>query len=237
MSEQAMPLESMGATPREQLLDEIVAAYLDAVAPCRPPQQQELLARYPELATELAEFFADCNQFNRLASPLRECSGRSISPEREFPGSVMPEPPAGSTPVVGNSCTPTFEPRAGTWREAGVPPLLDDYEILEEVGRGGMGVVYKAWQRSRKRLVALKMLLVGAGTSRDDLERFRTEAEIVARLEHPNIVRIHEVGKPDGPPFLSLEFIEGGSLSRRLAGSPLPPRPAAELVEVLARAI
>jgi tRNA A-37 threonylcarbamoyl transferase component Bud32 len=109
------------------------------------------------------------------------------------------------------------------------------YEILSELGRGGMGVVYKARQKSLNRLVALKMILAGEHAGPEALERFRTEAEAVARLQHPNIVQVYEVGEQDGQPFFSLEFIDGGSLADRLTGAPLPARHAAQLVQTLAR--
>jgi urea transport system substrate-binding protein len=111
------------------------------------------------------------------------------------------------------------------------------YEILAEVGRGGMGVVYKARQSKLNRLVALKMILSGGHAGEADLARFRTEAEAVARLQHPNFVQVYEIGEHGGLPYLSLEFCPGGSLEHRLAGAPLPPREAAALVEVLARAM
>jgi WD40 repeat protein len=111
------------------------------------------------------------------------------------------------------------------------------YEILEEVGRGGMGVVYRARQVSLNRVVALKMVLGGGRANPGELVRFRAEAETLARLAHPNIVTIHEVGEHDGLPFFSLEFVDGGSLAGRVHGSPQPPREAAELVRVLARAV
>jgi WD40 repeat protein/serine/threonine protein kinase len=116
-------------------------------------------------------------------------------------------------------------------------PALPGYELLEEVGRGGMGVVYKARQLGLKRLVALKMIRAGHLADTEDLERFRTEAEAVAQLRHPNIVQIHEIGEHDGCPFFSLEFVEGGSLAQNLAGLPLPSRTAAQLAETLARAM
>ena len=100
-----------------------------------------------------------------------------------------------------------------------------------------MGVVYKARQKSLKRAVALKMILAGSHASEHDQARFRVEAEAVARLQHPNIVQIYEVGEQDGYPYLSLEFVGGGSLAQRLAGTPLPGPEAAQLVETLARAI
>jgi tetratricopeptide (TPR) repeat protein len=116
-------------------------------------------------------------------------------------------------------------------------PAVPGYEIVTELGRGGMGVVYEARQCSLKRLVALKMILAGLHADAIARARFRTEAEAVARLHHPNIVQIYEVGEHDGRPFLSLEHIDGGSLLRRCGGSPQPELEAARLVETLARAV
>ncbi|HXG10786.1 MAG TPA: serine/threonine-protein kinase [Gemmataceae bacterium] len=116
-------------------------------------------------------------------------------------------------------------------------PNIAGYEILEVLGQGGMGVVYKARQTRLNRLVALKMIRAGANAGPQELERFRTEAEAVARLEHPNIVQIYEIGEQGGRPFLALEFVRGGSLARRLDGTPLPACQAARLVQTLARAV
>jgi tetratricopeptide (TPR) repeat protein len=116
-------------------------------------------------------------------------------------------------------------------------PAVPGYEILAELGRGGMGVVYQARHLPLKRLVALKMILSGPHASATERARFRTEAEAVARLDHPNIVRIYEVGEHDGRSYLALEHVAGGSLQDRVAGAPQPEREAAQLVERLARAI
>jgi serine/threonine protein kinase/Tfp pilus assembly protein PilF len=116
-------------------------------------------------------------------------------------------------------------------------PAVPGYEVLEEVGRGGMGVVYKARQLRLKRLVALKMILAGPQADEGVLARFRLEAEAVARLQHPNIVQIYEIGEIDHLPYLALEFVEGGGLDRRLVGTPQEPRAAAALLEPLARAM
>jgi serine/threonine protein kinase len=121
--------------------------------------------------------------------------------------------------------------------ELAEPPRLEGFEILGTLGHGGMGVVYKARQAGLDRLVALKVILAGAHASPQEVSRFRREAETVARLQHPNIVQIYEIGEQEGSPFLALEFVEGGSLADRLDGTPLPPRRVGELVLVLAQAV
>jgi WD40 repeat protein len=116
-------------------------------------------------------------------------------------------------------------------------PELPGYQVVDELGRGGMGVVYRAWQERLKRLVAVKMVLAGEYAGEKAVARLRVEAEAVARLQHPNIVQIHDVGEYQGRPYFALEYVDGSSLADRLGGRPLPAGPAAELVETLARAV
>jgi WD40 repeat protein len=125
-------------------------------------------------------------------------------------------------------------PDAAPPPDAPAPP---GYEVLEKLGQGGMGVVYKAWQAGFKRFVALKVLRDADLASPEELARFRTEAEAVARSPHPNIVQVYDVGECQGRPFYILEFCPGGSLDRKLNGKPEPPRAAAALAETLARAV
>jgi predicted Ser/Thr protein kinase len=114
---------------------------------------------------------------------------------------------------------------------------IPGYEVLGELGRGAAGVVYKARQVALNRVVALKMVLAGTHAGPDERARFRTEAEAVAQLQHPNIVAVHDIGECDGLPFFSLEFVEGGSLERKLNRTAQRPTEAAALVETLARAM
>lgn len=114
---------------------------------------------------------------------------------------------------------------------------LPGYEILGELGRGGMGVVYQARQLRLKRLVALKMILAGAHSGQEEMARFQTEAEAVAQMAHPNIVSIYEVGEHDGLPYFSLEYVDGGSLESLLQSQPMSEREAAETVLTLAEAM
>jgi tRNA A-37 threonylcarbamoyl transferase component Bud32/tetratricopeptide (TPR) repeat protein len=150
---------------------------------------------------------------------------------------------AGVTPVSEPAGSDPFSTQATLSPAQPVPTAVLDlgtipgYEILSELGRGGMGIVYKARQIKLKRLVALKMILSGAHAGPQEVARFCREAETVARLQHPNVVQVYEVGEQYGRSYLVLELIEGESLDRKLAGTPQPAHMAAQLVEVLARAM
>lgn len=116
-------------------------------------------------------------------------------------------------------------------------PEIPGYELLEVLGRGGMGVVYKARHARLNRLVAIKMLLAGTHVWPESRERFLREAEAVAGLRHPNIVQVHDLGDHDGQPYFTMEFVEGGNLAQRLASTPQSPRQAAALLATLAEAV
>jgi serine/threonine protein kinase len=147
----------------------------------------------------------------------------------------LAEDPAGLIfPTTGpaNATAPAAPPSSAPgW------PVVPGYEIVEELGRGGMGVVYKAKQLAAKRWVALKMIRDGVLAGQDHRVRFRIEAEAAARFQHPNLARIYEVGEHGGLPYFSMEYAEGGSLDKKLAGQPLPAPLAAELVRTLAEAV
>src|SRR5438874_3832534 len=119
------------------------------------------------------------------------------------------------------------------------PMLMDfgDYELLEQIGRGGQGVVFRARQKSLNRTVALKVISLGQWASEAHVKRFRREAEAAARLEHPCIVPIYEVGERDGSCYFSMKFVEGGQLDEVIRREPMPPRRAAELIVKVARTV
>jgi serine/threonine-protein kinase len=199
-------------TPTEAQRDELLARLLEELSERQRhgelPDVQAVARQHPEIADELLQLWGTV----RLAREFSPGSGQTTL-RTEQPPSDVPHP-------VGP-----------------LPREFGDYELLEELGRGGMGVVYKARQKSLDRTVAVKMLLRAELASAADLARFRAEAESAARLEHPNIVPVYEVGECDGQAFFSMKYVEGLTLSQRLAEGPLPPREAARLLGLVARAV
>jgi serine/threonine-protein kinase len=145
-----------------------------------------------------------------------------------------------TSPPTGSPGDTLVKPTAGPGpRAVGEPPRpgIDNYKLLSVLGRGGMGVVYKAQHLKLGRTVALKMILAGAHAGKNELARFQAEAEAVASLQHPNIVQIYEIGDNNGQPYFALEYVDGGSLQQRLNGNPLTAKEAAQLLMTLARAV
>jgi serine/threonine protein kinase/photosystem II stability/assembly factor-like uncharacterized protein len=148
-----------------------------------------------------------------------------------------PECGSMATAAAPDELPPPPQPVGPTLLQPSSRPEIAGFELLEELGRGGMGVVYKARQKSLDRVVAVKMLLSGPFAHAEDLARLRVEAESIARLQHPNIVHVYDIGEEKGWTFISLEFLAGGNLAKALDGQPWPVDRAAELIETLARAV
>jgi WD40 repeat protein len=224
-------------TAREQRLNEIMAAYFEAAEAGQAPDRDEILALHPELAAELRAFFADHDRLNRLAQPLRAAVIEAGDEATTAGGSETTT----SASAGGEVETGTTAPGNGHAPESFSPGTriryIGDYELLAEIARGGMGVVYRARQVSLKRVVALKMILAGEFASLTEIERFHVEAEAEAGLEHPNIVPIYEVGQYQGQHYFSMKLVEGGSLAGRIPQLKDDPRGAARLLATVARAV
>ena len=194
---------------REAKLAGILLAMTDDLRAGRPADLESELRRHPDVARELRELWA--------AALIAEEVARTPPDE---PTATWPTPLEGEigTGVVAD----------GTF---------GGFELLEELGRGGMGIVYRARQVGLGRTVALKRLIRGVSATDADLARFRVEAEAAARLDHPHIVPVHVVGEHDGQPFLVMKLIEGTTLARRLADGPLAAREAAALLAPVCRAV
>lgn len=156
---------------------------------------------------------------------------------RELWATAMLAEGFGSLSHDDSSQTPVVAEESGKTTSRPFPRRIGDFELLEELGRGGMGVVYRATQVSLNRAVALKMILPGRLASVADLSRFRAEAAAAAKLKHPHVVSVHEFGEFDGQPFFVMPLVEGGTLAKRLADGPLSSRAAAELLIPVCRAV
>jgi serine/threonine protein kinase len=198
---------------------------------CPAPERLErfLANECPEAErAALADHVSTCPSCRDTVTSLKERSGTE-----ELSGLL-----SGEVSAADREAEERFVERL----KQGPPWRVPGHELLGELGRGGMGVVYKARHVGLGRFVAVKMILAGGQAGEQDRQRFLGEARAAAGLRHPNIVAVHEVGEYEAGggaclPFFSLELVEGGTLAQRLRGEPQPPQAAAELVEVLARAV
>ena len=158
-------------------------------------------------------------------------------PDASVAGVGDPGQPASAMPATAPDDRASASQHKTTAQAAELLGELGDYELLEEVGRGGQGVVFRARQKSLNRTVALKVISLGQWASKAHLKRFRLEAEAAARLEHPGIVPIHEVGERDGSCYFSMKFVEGGQLDEVARREPMPIRRAVELIAKVARTV
>lgn len=245
---------------QQRRVEELVENYLEALQAgnARPPA--ELSNDHPELAALLlprlrllAQLYVAGREHGR-ADPAHGSANAEPTPAGGYPdlrtAGRGSEWPRGGETAAPESIETSNAERTVTF--AGPPGhIVDldarepatrgeefgDYYLLEKIGRGGMGLVYRAEQRSLKRIVALKVLLAGSHAAEEEVARFLREAEAAAALDHPAIVPVHEVGQHAGQYFFSMGFVAGRSLAQRLADGPLPPREAAELTKTVAAAI
>lgn len=201
-------------------LEAVIAEFLEGQGNGQAVSREALLARYPALAAELQSFFVDHDRMQRLSSPLRGLTSSAI-------GTASTDPTLDGNTLSGR-LTRSDHVRL---------ERVGRYEIQCEIGRGGMGVVYKAVDSELNRPVALKMVSAGRFAAADDLERFRGEARLAAGLTHPGIVPIFESGEWQGLPFFAMGLVEGVSLADLIREGPLPPQPAARLLKKIAAAV
>src|SRR5262245_7422955 len=213
-----------GADSRDDRVNEAIAHILAAEEQGQVLDPDELTARYPDIADDLASFFANRDGFRRFA----DASGVAGPAPRTDGSTVTRSPPESAN-------TQTWPGSATSTDFLGQVP--DGYEVIGELGRGGMGVVYHVRDRALHREVALKMVLAGRHASADELARFLGEARAAAALQHPNVIQVYSVDAFDGLPYFTLEYCPGGSLADRFDGTPQPPAESARLIGTIARAV
>jgi tRNA A-37 threonylcarbamoyl transferase component Bud32 len=240
---------------RHGLLIELVHAELELrLKRGEPARVEDYLGRYPELADDagvVVDLAAAEHEHRRDSeSGVAPADYLARFPQHQDKLRARLLAPAAAQTVVRQHDAPTADAAAGenlptVARQTPAPPAsrradapqIPGYEVLEELGQGGMGIVYKARQIGLKRLVALKMIRADEDAGSAQRARFQAEAEAVAQLRHPNIVQIYELGQHHGQPYFALEYVEGGNLAGKLHGRPWEPRAAAELAATLATAI
>lgn len=231
-----MSSSTSDSSARSLQFSQVLARYLVACEQGQKINVNELLAEYPDFANSLRAFLATHEDLQRRVSgevgkPGQDDSGNRTS---RFEG----KPPSHTTTDLTHSKLGST-PAALTETSLKLMPgtRFGDYELLEEIARGGMGVIFRARHLPLNRTVALKLILSGSMASAEDVARFQSEAEIVASLDHPAIVHVYEVGQIRGIHFFSMAYLSGGTLSDRVRGGPLEPRKAAEYVRRIAEAI
>jgi serine/threonine protein kinase len=213
------PAEGSPETPRDERLAALLSGLKEELGRGRRADPREAARRDPELAGELAELWGAAIVAEEAARIAREELAAADTRRDAPPPDLKAAPPARNPARLD------------------LPRSFGAYELIAELGRGGMGVVYRASQPSLGRTVALKAILRGELASAADVARFRAEAEAAARLDHPHIVPVHEVGEHEGQPYFTMKLIEGTTLSALLSGGPLPPRRAAGILAPVCRAI
>ena len=165
-------------------------------------------------------------------------SNGSTIPVDAFPGTAPAMNVTPNKPIPANPAfAPTSSPSTVTSGPLGTVRYIGDFELLEEIARGAMGVVYKARQVSLNRVVALKMILAGRFASATDVQRFRQEAEAAANIDHPNVLPIYEVGEHEGHQYFAMKLVAGGNLASQVAHLVGNPREAVTLLEAVARGV
>jgi WD40 repeat protein/serine/threonine protein kinase len=217
---------------RERRLHEVLGAYFEAVEAGQAPNPQDLIAQHPDLADDLATFFASNERFQRLVEPLPSTAAVPV-PEGATADFVhYPHHADASTGADNRANSPTPALPKGTRVR-----YFGDYELQKVLGEGGMGVVYRAKQLSLNRLVAVKMIRAGLWAGDEEVRRFQNEAEAVAGLDHPQIVPIYEINSHDGQHYFSMKLVGDASLAGQLPRYVADPKAAARLVAEVARAV